>query len=300
MGRIENQMSITFQTAVEYQRGLSDSTHSANSIYSNPVFLDVVAENWLVAQSSAGGKLILPYKQKFGIKWVYMPFFYQHSSWLGEWTDAEKIEVLQLLQKKFNAGYLCLGESVPGVQTIERKYQYIPPTQPTAYNTLAKRMLKKAQQHDFTLINEFHIQDYLRLIHTEYAKKFPFWKGDITRVFDELIRKISADPCFRFFGLVDKGELVAGLVTLNFGENAVYLKGAATEEARLHGAMYLLMDTAIQSAHAEGKVLDFGGSSVEGVARFNYNFGASDAHYFVYQWDKFPSWFRLLKRLLKK
>jgi hypothetical protein len=270
------------------------------SIYSHHRFLEVVAENWLVARSSSGGFLILPYKKKLGVKWIYMPFFYQHSTWFGRWTDEEKRQLFQLLQKEFRGGYLCVSEPFPGIPAEEKKYQVIPTAASYNLNTLAKRMLKKAEQHGFMSINECHVRDYLRLIHTEYAKKFSFWKGDLTRVFDNLITQIAQDRSFRFFGLVDKGELVAGLVTLNHGDRAIYLKGAATEEARLHGAMYLLMDQAIRAAHQEGRLFDFGGSSVEGVARFNHNFGATDATYAVYKWENFPVWFNFLKRLRKK
>jgi hypothetical protein len=267
------------------------------SIYTHPIFVDVVAENWLVAKSESGGFLIVPYKKKMGVKWVYMPFFYQHSTWLGTWSEKEKSELYQLLQKKFTGGFLCVDKPFPEASGIVKKYQEIPQGESYSYNLLAKRMLKKAHQHDFSFITDCHLDDYLRLIHTEYGRKFSFWKGEMTQVFDRLIRQISKDSSFRFFGLVDKGELIAGLVALSSGDRSIYLKGAATEEARLHGAMYFLMDKAIQSAHQEGKHFDFGGSSVEGVARFNYNFGSKDAFYTVYQWDNFPWWFKWLKKL---
>ena len=43
--------------------------------------------------------------------------------------------------------------------------------------------------------------------------------------------------------------------------------------------------------------LAFGGSSIEGVAQFNRNFGAQDAEYGHFAWGKQPRLFKFIKRL---
>jgi hypothetical protein len=78
------------------------------------------------------------------------------------------------------------------------------------------------------------------------------------------------------------------------------LKGAANDKARNQGLMYACMKNEIENTLQEGKIFDFGGSSIEGVKRFNLNFGSDDIEYYEYEWNHAPWWWRLLKYIRKK
>ncbi|MNY52863.1 hypothetical protein D3C86_1885730 [compost metagenome] len=80
----------------------------------------------------------------------------------------------------------------------------------------------------------------------------------------------------------------------------LYLKGTTTEEAKKSGGMYKLIFTAIEYAHAGQKTLDFGGSNVESVRRFNLNFGAEDVVYSQLSWNNAPLWWKLVKKIRDK
>ena len=62
-----------------------------------------------------------------------------------------------------------------------------------------------------------------------------------------------------------------------------YLKGVLTEEGKKNGAMYAMFDYIIKSNAQTGKVFDFGGSDIEGVATFYKKFGAYDNSYYSYE-----------------
>ena len=72
----------------------------------------------------------------------------------------------------------------------------------------------------------------------------------------------------------------------------VFLKSGVRDEGKAKGAMHFLMDSFIRKYAGEKKVLDFGGSSVESVARFYKSFGALD---YVYLQIEKKSIFKLIK-----
>jgi hypothetical protein len=61
--------------------------------------------------------------------------------------------------------------------------------------------------------------------------------------------------------------------------------------------MYAMMLQAM--AHAEEKqlVLDFGGSNVDGVRRFNLAFGAVDKTYIEWGFDRSPWWLKVARKV---
>jgi hypothetical protein len=78
------------------------------------------------------------------------------------------------------------------------------------------------------------------------------------------------------------------------------LKGACFEEEKKQGAMYGLMDFAMQKFALNYNTFDFGGSAIEGVANFYKKFGAQDCTYYDFHLNKMPTWFQTLKKIKKK
>jgi len=77
----------------------------------------------------------------------------------------------------------------------------------------------------------------------------------------------------------------------------VFLKSGVTNQGKSLGAMHLLFDSFIKEHAKSQKMLDFGGSSVDSVARFYKNFGAKD---FVYLQVKKNSLPRIVKWISRK
>ena len=79
-------------------------------------------------------------------------------------------------------------------------------------------------------------------------------------------------------------------------DRIVYLKGFTSSEGKKCGAMHFLFDFLIHELSNKRKVLDFGGSNVESVARFYKGFGAKDCLYLHLQLNRLPSIIKWLKR----
>ena len=101
------------------------------------------------------------------------------------------------------------------------------------------------------------------------------------------------------FEVHQPGGMIGGGFFLKDKKRITYLKGASTEEAKKAGAMFGLMDFAIQRYQEDHDTFDFGGSDIESVATFYKKFGATDRIYYNYSIDNLPAWFKTIKRIRK-
>ncbi len=274
------------------------TTNHSIHFFSETNYLDAVAENWgAYVKGNYEAVLVIPYRVKFGVKWAYLPLFYRSSEWIGNWTEKEKKEIKSRLLKDFKGGNIAFEES--NVDATDFFYQVIHPNQEYRinYNKLAVRMLKKAENSELKQTNELHLDVFVKLIAKELKAKVGVWDEEGMAVFKNLVNNYAKDDKLKFYGVILHGELVGGIVTLVSNNRILYLKGTATIEAKKMGAVYMVMDAAINDAMQKKCTFDFGGSRVDGVARFNYNLGGTDVHYQNMVWDSFPFWFRLMKRL---
>ena len=292
-------MKFIESIAIDKDAWLRLTQQNSVHLFSEITYLDAVAENWgAYVKGNYEAAIVIPYRMKFSMKWVYIPLFYRASEWIGTWSDEEKNQVLAKLQKEFNAGELSIEDENDEqyfYQSISSNAEF-----QSDYNKLAHRMLKKAMNSPLTLTNEFHEEAFMRLIVSELSQKVTVWNEVGKSVFMKLIRNYQDGDRMKFYGTILHGDLVGGIVVLESDSRNLYLKGTATVEAKKMGAMYLLMDTAIQDALKKKCTFDFGGSRVDGVARFNQNLGGINVHYRVIKWDNFPYWFIVLKRIKNK
>lgn len=267
--------------------------------FSSLSYLDAVAENYgAYILDEYRAAIIVPYKQKLGQRWVYQPLFYRASEWLGDWKEHEKELFFNQLKLDFSSGYFIFDNN----QENELSYQIIAPTSDfrVRYNKLAKRMLKKGENSELTLINELHESDFVEMLVRELKEKADTWNDHGQKVFKALIKNYRDREALKFYGVVLHGKLVGGVVTLVRPNRILYLKGSATLEAKKMGAMYLVMDKAIEDAMLSNRVFDFGGSRIDGVKRFNENLGGISMFYQSISWDRSPLMFRIIKIVKEK
>jgi lipid II:glycine glycyltransferase (peptidoglycan interpeptide bridge formation enzyme) len=131
------------------------------------------------------------------------------------------------------------------------------------------------------------------------AKISEFTSENLSRLHN-LVSNLALNERLTCFGIFSDGKLEGGMFFMETNTKRMYLKGAARKLTRDSGGMYLCMHYAIQEAIQEQKKFDFGGSEVEGVRRFNQNLGGIDQHYYIYDWNKTPFWFKWSKQLYQQ
>jgi|694.fasta_scaffold78206_3 hypothetical protein len=274
---------------------------SDGQVFSNLAYFEPLAEHWgAVISGDYQAVLIVPFKKKLIWSWVYTPKFYRASYWMGQWNEEQQKDALELLQKTFSFGELNL-ENMSSLNN-ELYHQVVHPQRfdEHQYNTLTKRMIKKAEASGVHFTNDYQEEHFLSFLQKELGPKIDDFQGDSIHVFRDLLRSLEQAGLFHFEGAVIGGQLVGGLITVEIAGYHLYLKGTANLEAKKSGVYYLLMHRAIQRAVKQNCIFDFGGSRIDGVAQFNRNFGAEDVFYANHSWGKRPVMFGLIKKILKK
>lgn len=267
-------------------------------------YFEPLTEHWTaIILGDYDAALVVPYKTKLFWSWVYTPHFYRASYWLGTWTAESQCEALNVLQQKFSFGALNIG-----LTSTERRdssdhlaYQVIDPYyfQTGAYNKLAKRMVKKAELHNYIFTNDLHINDFVDFLRAELSDKIHSFQGAELQRFARLLRVLASQNLLHFEGALEGGRIVGGLLVVVLPQRHLYLKGTATFAAKKHGLYYLLMHRAITRAIEKDAIFDFGGSQVNGVANFNRNFGAQDEFYIKLNWGREPLTYKFMKKVWK-
>ncbi len=91
--------------------------------------------------------------------------------------------------------------------------------------------------------------------------------------------------------------LCAAAFFMKNNNHLTFLKSGVTDQGKNSGAMQFLFDTIIRKNAETHTTLDFGGSSVETVARFYKSFGAKDCVYLQLKKNSLPS---IVKWISKK
>lgn len=266
-------------------------------LYNQSIFLDNLSENWMLfTNDDYSFGMPLPFTLRLGIKGLYTPNFIRAVDWVGDRsvvTDDFLKQLEALLRKEFKHASLRLENDFLMGSKEDRVYQML--SEKTGLNEQAKRSLKKFEKSELAF-TEVDLEDISPIIIQELREKvIDLNKQDFVR-FTKLLENYPNEN-YWLVGVRDSKEIVGGMIFIKWQNTLHYVKGGALEHAKKSGAMYAMMFKAIEYAQNEGLVLDFGGSNVEGVRRFNLAFGAEDKSYYHWSFDQTPWWFKIARRL---
>lgn len=270
------------------------------SIYCQSVFLDSLAENWsLLIDDNYSCGLPIPFTVRLGVKGIYTPNFIRTVDWVGL-TENNRLETISkaesILKKNFKLASLRMLGNHFSRSNSEWVFQEL--VGEIKLNSQAKRSCKKFQKSDF-IIERVELNDVLSIVSEELMDKVASLRIiDIER-FESFLHAYPKAQ-MHVFGTKKKDEILGGLIFIEWKNTFHYVKGGARKEAKDQGAMYAMMEFAINHALSQGMKIDFGGSNVKGVQQFNAAFGGVDVPYFEWKWDHSPFWFKSLKALKNK
>lgn len=274
-------------------------SHSDASIYCQSVFLDALAANWvLLINDEYTLGIPIPYVQHFGVRGIYTPNFIRSLDFVGDkelLTDAKVAEILRLLKKKFS--YCSLNMEKPILVEKADNYVYQQLVQEKLLHTQAKRAIKKFHQSNLE-IRITDIEEVSGIITSELFDKVDSLRLIDFQRFEQLFDTIIPKDLW-VLSVTDGSDYLGGMIFLKWKNRLHYIKGGSIKDAKNAGAMYAMMDFAIDYAVESRLILDFGGSNVDGVKRFNNSFGATDVHYSNMVWNNAPFWFLFLRRIKK-
>lgn len=271
-------------------------------------YLDACCPDWM-ALVDGMYETVFPFamRTKIGINYLYQPYFVRHFAVISRTntTAEQRLSMLGALPDAIMYYDFCLGrhhhEAAEGFRTDERIYQALSLSQAYddihgRYSENLKRNIRKATKRRLTLIRDnipARVAEGFRRHQGEKLEKFS------TEDFDRLNRLMhtAQENCETWcLGIKDdRGKEHAGAFFLRTGDTVLYLKGFTSPEGKESGAMHFLFDHLIQELAGSDLTLDFGGSSVKSVARFNHQFGSSDHVYLHVKMNRLPKPLRWLK-----
>ncbi|MEO9532869.1 MAG: GNAT family N-acetyltransferase [Crocinitomicaceae bacterium] len=268
---------------------------TTENIFCYSWYLDACAKNWSAIITDDYKTIVpIPFSKKLGVQQVYQAQFTRELDIFGNEFNWE--EVLSFLAKDFKAIQFRNGTQNLLDQFETRNHQWLDLKGELNFKNNAKRLIKKADK----IYSYKNSEDPTRLI--ELFKKTAFQKietlnnEDLLRL-EKLMKSSFENGHGELIEVFKNDEFVGAGYFLKDKKRITYLKSAAIEEDKKAGAMYGLINFAINRFKKDYLIFDFGGSDVENVATFYRKFGAEDRSYYNYELNNLPAWFKALKRI---
>jgi hypothetical protein len=287
---------------IKWDRCIRESCNESIFVYS--WYLDALGEDWLgYIWNDYEAVFPIAVKHKWKIGYLYQPFFTRYFGVFSAEPPSERLvnEFLSIILSHYKNIEFCLHESnVIGtcvVHKTERPYQYLSISDAyekiyKGYSENVKRNLKKAIKQDLRAESFISPEEIVALFKKTKGNELELFLPKHYQSLTKLMNVCLANERGHTIGVYKGTELYAAAFFMQSHNRFTYLKSGITNEGKESGAMHFLIDRFIQVHAGKNNILDFGGSSVESVARFYKSFGAEDCVYLQLEKGAF---FKLLK-----
>lgn len=274
--------------------------------YGTSSVMDAASPGWdALVDEHAGAQMPLPWRMKFGIRYLFQPFVIQH---LGPYSarpsPQDAARFLEAVPKEFRYAdiYLMARDPGPmrGLRTEECTDHVLPLDRPVealraAYTENHRRSVRKAAKLGVRAEHAAALDEVIRFF--ERSEQFRRWGVDAAQreVMRRVFRASVADGTG--FGKVVRreGVPIAAAWFVRWGGRLIFLKGLGNAEARERRAMHALVDQVVAEHAATGLLLDFAGGNDPQLARFYSGFGAVPALYLRALMNRLPPLVRRMK-----
>ena len=245
----------------------------------------------------------LPFKKKFGIKYIVQPVFCQQLGAFGSTVNVSTHHFLSAIPKRFLRVRLQLNpyfdqtnevESIQtkpaGIIASSRKLttktnMTIQLSQPLDYNKDCKKNLHRLAELPIEYkINAISIRDAIDTYRKAWGKQNPELGDEHYQLF--------ANACSEKLSFTvtahhqKEGDLLGAAIFLITPENANrslhYVCAGPTEAGKSIGVMHGIIDFILNRYKGENMLFDFEGSSIASVASFYKKFGANEEPFFCF------------------
>jgi hypothetical protein len=267
-------------------------------IYALSWYLDVVNPGWdALVVGDYETVMPLPVRKKYGIKYLIQPYLTQQ---LGVFslvppTDQTVELFFDFILKKYRFINISLNRSN---SCLNHNFEFISKANhelylSASYNELekkysrrTKRNINKAKSTDIKVVENLNAVEF-----TEFKVKYS--NSRINSRFRKILENLVQSSIEKSVGKVkaakdQNGEIIAAAYYLQYKERIYFSVTASSEFGKTTSAMHMLLDTIIRENAGSGKILDFTGSNMKGVAYFNEGFGAKAEKYFYIYSNRIP------------
>lgn len=278
-------------------------------VYAYSWYLDRICPKW---DALIGGdyEYVMPLvnNRKYGINYIYQPFFTQQLGVFSEFiTETEIINhFLDSVPAQFRLTdmNLNLGNKLKSVTfSLKQNSTYHLNLRSdiseirNAYNSNTNRNIQKAIRNKISVSQVVDINLFLEFTQANLNEKSP----EIKPKHYQSLRKVVSYALSHHFGEIygawdSANNLVASVFFATSNQNCIYLAASSNQIGIEQSAMFLLVDTYIRNNAGKKQILDFEGSNIPGVARFYSGFGGMPQTYYSVHQNRLPKLLRIFKK----
>lgn len=274
---------------IDSERWDSTIASAQNSTgYAFTWYLNIVSPGWEALISDDYKYVMpLPVKRKFGIPYLVQPIYTQQ---LGVFSTFEiTFEIIQLFINKipYYSYQINLNEHNVNFE-LNQELNILPNfvlhlNKPfkdlqSAFSKNTIRNIEKAKKEKLTLDYNTEIEEFLNFYYSVEKRNII----NHVNLLEELLKSGLQRQLMKLIGIRNaNGDLIAELCILISDKRIIYLAAVSNSEGKKVSAMFFLMNEIIKAYSKKDILLDFEGSSIEGIARFYKGFGAVNQPYCV-------------------
>lgn len=285
--------------------------HALNGIiYAYSWYLDIAAGKWdALVYGDYEAVMPLPVKKKWGVKYVYQPFFIQQ---LGVFSQNSISDTLikeflyafppdiKFADYAFNT-YNRLSDfdqaEIHPRPTLQLDLIESYESLAAQYNANTRRNIKKAQKSGLFVTQDVKPERIIQAFRQNKGKQIPELKESQYKTLNQLVYTAFHKGRAEMLGAYTANNtLSAGIIVFQSHNKIIFLFSGAEPNSRENGAMFILFDTLIGQNASRPLVLDFEGSKDPKLARFYGGFGAKEYVFLQLRWLRWPGLFKPLAR----
>lgn len=279
-------------------------------VYAYSWYLDIVHETWdALVEGDYEQVMPLPVSEKWGIKYIFQPFFVQQLGVFSKTILTPQIvkEFIEHIPQKFrlvdinlnsynmlDRGKFDVAMNKNHVLDLINKYEILS----NKYATNTKRNLKKSQNKKLSLVKGIKPESLLQLFRDNKGKEVKKW-GETEY---QRLHRLMYMAIYKGRGMVygvfgEHNQLCAGAFFLKSNNRLIFLFSATNQLGKENAAMTYLIDAVIQEFAPGKMVLDFEGSNDENLARYYKGFGAKEVAYSRFRRNNLNRTLKILYKL---
>lgn len=271
-------------SSIDYIRWDKSISESQNPLsYAHSWYLDVVSPGWEALVSENYEYLMpLPVKSKYKISYLVQPILTQQlgifsKQEINESIVEEFIKQIPYYSYELNLNqqnYYSKANILPNyILDLNRPYEKIV----SIYSKNTIRNIQKSAKYNLTVKTDLDLKVFLHFFFSENNHNV----SGIQTVVKKLLEKGIEQKLMKLYGVISNdNNLIAAVCIMHSSNRIIYLLPISNDEGKISSAMFLLVDKLIQENSGRNVVLDFEGSSIEGIARFYKGFGAINQPYY--------------------
>jgi hypothetical protein len=305
-GQMNNGLQYISNNKIDFKKWDRCLACANNSrVYAFSWFLDRTAEKWdALVWGDYEFVMPLPVRKKWGIRYVYQPVFCQQLGIFPEPPISVQEQFVGFLSEKFRYIQIQvtpqINQDVFSKFEVTEKANLVLPLM-ADYKGIAlqfsqnvRRNIVKAGKEGISVVRGLNPAEFIDGKKTsDLAKSNPKTFENLSRI---MSFSISESTGIIYAAYTQQNELCSAAFFLQSGTRVVYLSAFSTSEGKRSNAMHLIVDEFIRDYAGSGNLLDFEGSSIEGVARFYKGFGAFTETYYLLKYNQLPFPLNMIKK----